>query len=248
MMFKATIVSAFMCDIMPRPDRATDIYYNHSRPLLLSPAPKVLFLDAPMYNLVVEKNEYNPDNTILIQFNKDTMLWYDKKDTLTNEVITATPNKDTTEFLITMCNKTNWINEAILLNPFNTDQFLWIDFGINYIFKGTVSIDDVTKCITNMATKEYKFLRIGNILDLSLPLYNDNKKQLCWYFAGGVFGGNKDTLIFFNDLMKSHCDNMITSDNCLTWEVNIWYNIYCEVPFIFIPYKCDHDISILLNY
>lgn len=247
-MFKSTIVSAFMCNVMPRPDRATDIYYEHALGLLTSPAPKVIFLDEPMYNLVVEKNQYDPTTTLIIQFNKDKMLWYDKKETLINNVITPTPDKDTVEFFITICNKTNWVNQAIELNPFNTDQFVWIDFGIHYVFKGSVPFSHTSELISNIAKKEYDLIRIGNIVDFNLQYSYNIKTNICWYFAGGVFGGKKDALIFFNELMCNHCNNMIDTDNCLLWEVNIWNNIYREIPQLFSPYKCDHDLSILVNY
>lgn len=247
-MFKSTIVSAFMCNVMPRPDRTPDKYYEHALGLLLSSAPKIIFLDEPMYNLVLEKNQYDSTTTVIIPFNKDKMLWYDKKDTLTHDIISLTPDKDTVEFFITMCNKTNWVNKAIELNPFNTDQFVWIDFGIHYIFKGSVPFSYTSELISTIATKEYDLVRIGNIVDFNL-IYNLNLKQnICWYFAGGVFGGKKDALIYFNELMRLHCDSMIDTDNCLLWEVNIWNNIYREIPQLFLPYKCDHDLSILMNY
>jgi hypothetical protein len=36
-------------------------------------------------------------------------------------------NKDTLEYMITICHKTEWIKEAIDLNFFNTTNFTWID-------------------------------------------------------------------------------------------------------------------------
>ena len=33
------------------------------------------------------------------------------------------------------CNKTEVIREAIELNYFNTEDFIWLDFGIRHVFK-----------------------------------------------------------------------------------------------------------------
>jgi hypothetical protein len=80
-------------------------------------------------------------------------------------------------------------------------------------------------------------------------LYNvDILRQISWYFAGGVFGGNKNSLLQFADLMKEKCIEIINSYNTIMWEVNIWYILYTENPNLFQPYPCNHSISIIDNY
>jgi len=80
-------------------------------------------------------------------------------------------------------------------------------------------------------------------------LYNYNIfKNITWYFAGGVFGGNKDKLLIFADLMKRKCLQIISQEKTIIWEVNIWFLIYLENKDLFCPYQCDHNDTILKNY
>ena len=77
---------------------------------------------------------------------------------------------------------------------------------------------------------------------------NDIYKDILWYFAGGVFGGNKNMLLEFSDLMKTKCIEIITTKNTIMWEVNIWYLIYNDNKELFDGYYCDHNDSIIDNY
>jgi hypothetical protein len=80
-------------------------------------------------------------------------------------------------------------------------------------------------------------------------IYNiDIYKQINWYFAGGVFGGNKQKLIEFAEKMKNNCIDIITTKNTIIWEVNIWYLIYKNNSSMFDPYYCNHDSSIIDKY
>jgi hypothetical protein len=100
----------------------------------------------------------------------------------------------------------------------------------------------------NKLNKKYDKIRIGHIWDLSCD-YNINiYKNICWYFAGGIFGGNKDYLLYFADEVKSKCEHIIDKYGTLMWEVNIWYKVYLENRDLFEPYLCNHDYTIMDNY
>jgi hypothetical protein len=246
-MYRGTLVSSFMSGVNNCAHKTDELYYEFARPLLLSPAPKIIFLDEPMFNTVVEKSEYNDANTKIMLFPKSQMVWYDKRDTLNYGAISDQTTKDTIEFFITMCNKTSWIKMAIEMNTFETEQFVWVDFGISNILKG-MSLEEMTEHITKLATKEYDLVRMGNIHDLNTPFYWDISTRVCWYFAGGVFGGQFEMLLFFNDLVVKECNRLMESENRLLWEVNIWYFVYQKAPHLFDCYRCDHNLSLISEY
>ena len=159
---------------------------------------------------------------------------------------TDNPNKDTIEYIITQCNKTEWVKSAIELNTFNTNNFIWVDFGIRYIFN--CSDKEFIEKIDELKYKVYKNVRIGNIWNLQNN-YNINiYKDIAWYFAGGIFGGNKESLLHFSNKIKEKCIDIILTKNTLMWEVNIWYLIYIENKEIFDNYSCNHNNSIIDNY
>jgi hypothetical protein len=76
-----------------------------------------------------------------------------------------------------MCTKTEWIREAILLNKFNTDHFIWIDFGIRQVFG---SDEELIKKL-NSLNKTYPSVRIGRILNLNYIYNIDIYKDVAWY-------------------------------------------------------------------
>lgn len=159
-------------------------------------------------------------------------------------------SKDTIEFMFTMCNKTEWIKKAIEINPFNTQHFIWVDFGIKHIFKN-YSDEEFIKKIDNLKYKLYDNLRIGGIWNINYSYNIDIFKDVAWYFAGGVFGGNSESLLNFSDQMKSYCIFLITTKNTIMWEVNIWYLIYISNinnTYLFNIYNCDHNQSLIDNY
>ena len=241
----STIVSAFLSNVNSREDKNIYTYYNYGKLLLKSSTPKIIFLDEIMFDLIDE--DYDKNNTLLIKINNFDSYLDDYKNLITDfEINTSTPKKDTLEYMLTMCNKTEWIKKAILLNHFNTDNFIWVDYGIKHVFK--CSDDEFIEKINNLFNKSNPSIRIASIWNLEYIYNNDIYKDILWYFAGGVFGGNKNMLLEFSDLMKTKCIEIITTKNTIMWEVNIWYLIYNDNKELFDGYYCDHNDSIIDNY
>jgi hypothetical protein len=54
-----------------------------------------------------------------------------------------------------MSNKTEWIKQAIELNHFNTEQFVWIDLGIKHVFK--CDEDSYVNILESLNKKKYVY-------------------------------------------------------------------------------------------
>ena len=160
-------------------------------------------------------------------------------------VNTNNPTKDTYDYFCIQCNKTEWIKEAIELNPFNSNQFVWIDFGIYHILEETYSLQSLNNQL-------YDKVRIasGSLWRLEKhDTYKFNyKKDILWFFCGGIFGGNLEILLKFSRLVKQKCLEMIKKHKHLMWEVNIWYLVWKENPEIFDNYYVSHDKTMIDNY
>jgi hypothetical protein len=240
----STIVSAFISNVNNKFDNSLNRYYNFGKLLLKSSIPKVIFVDENMFNLI--GCEYDKSNTLIVKINKKDMYLYKYIEHLTDFQLNSTDHtKDTIEFMFTMCNKTEWVRVAILLNPFKTTNFIWIDFGIRHIFNDD---NEFIENINSLEHKIYDNVRIGGIWNINYDYRNDIYKDVLWYFAGGVFGGDIKSLINFADLMKEKCIFIMTTKNTIMWEVNIWYLIYIENKELFNIYNCDHNDSIIDNY
>ena len=239
-----TIVTSFVCNGNNRKDRLLDKYIELGKHLLMAKTPKIIFMDEQIYDIFSEYlNEYN----FFIKINQNDLSLNKFTDKITNFNINSTyKEKDTLNYFYIMCNKTEFIKRAILLNIFNTPNYIWIDFGIKHIFNCDTS--EFIKNIENLNNKIYDNVRIASIWNLNKKYNYDIYKDIHWYFAGGVFGGNKDKLIVFADKTKEMCLQVIEEKKTLMWEVNIWYLVYLKNPELFFAYPADHNASIIVNY
>jgi hypothetical protein len=249
---ESTLVSAFIANANYRQDRNIENYINYGKKLLECPINKIIFFDETVIDLLPK--QYINEKTIIIPIKKEASYLYDYKSKITDfHLNTNFPEKDTLEYMFTMCNKTEHIRNAIVLNPFKSSQFIWVDFGINHIFKNT-SEECFTNCITNLREKAFDKIRIGSIWtptlhDMIFKNFNTNVyKDILWFFAGGVFGGPANTLLKFADLTKQQCIKVIEDKHTLMWEVNIWYKVFLDNQEMFSLYACDHNPSIIENY
>jgi hypothetical protein len=242
--FQNTIVTSFVCNGNSRKDRTCDKYIELGKHLLMAKTPKIIFMDEQIYDIFSEYlNEYN----FFIKINQNDLYLNKFTDKITNfNINTSFKDKDTLDYFYIMCNKTEFIKRAILLNIFNTPNYIWIDFGIKHIFNCDTS--KFIKNIENLNNKVYDNVRIASIWNLNKKCNYDIYKDIHWYFAGGVFGGNKDKLIEFADKTKEMCLQVIEEKKTLMWEVNIWYLVYLKTPELFFAYPADHNATIIVNY
>lgn len=240
-----TIVSSFYSNVNNRFDRNFDNYMNYGVSLLRANINKVIFTDNEMYEKICE---YENDNTKIILTKQEDIYLYEYINNLDNFKLNTTyPSKDTIDYMFIMCNKTEAIKKAIEINYFNTCDFIWVDFGIKHIFKNNTN-EEFIKIIEKLNDKIYDKIRIASIWNPNL-LYNvDIYKDITWYFAGGVFGGNKDFLIEFASKTKEKCIQIIKEKKTIMWEVNIWYLVYLENKHLFELYISSHDNTIIQNY
>jgi len=243
-MIMTTIVSSFYSNVNKRDDRSFENYLNYGTLLLQANIPKIIFTDEEMYEKI---KKYENENTKILLSKKEDIYLYNYTDMLTNFDINSTnPLKDTIDYMFVMCNKTEVIRKSIELNYFNTDNFIWLDFGINHMFHCTK--DEFIQKIENLKNKKYDKVRIASIWNPNIIYNVDIYKNIAWYFAGGVFGGNKDFLLEFANKTKEMCINIIEQKNTIMWEVNIWYLVYLKNCELFDYYTCDHNSSIIDNY
>ena len=239
-----TIVSAFISNVNNRQDINIDKYYNNGNLILKAQIPKIIYVDIHMYNKI--KNLEN-ELTKIILIDKNDYYLYNYIYQITNfNVNNGNPNKDTIEYMFTMSHKNEWVANSIRSNYFNTDNFIWIDFGIRYLFK--CNDNEFIQKIENLQNKKYDKVRIGAIWDLNINYSGDIYTNIVWFFAGSIFGGHKDYLLIFSDKMKEKCIKIINDKKTLMWEVNIWYLIYKENNNLFDCYNCDHNESLICNY
>jgi len=251
-----------MSNVNTRMDDDITSYYHLGKLLLQSSTPKIIFVDEPMYQRI-QSSDYNPENTLILLYHKSDSYLYEYIYDLSHfQVNTDNPKKDTIEFMFTMCNKTEWMKKAIDCDIFQSSHFIWIDFGIRKVFKCSDEqfvqklnlLQRDSESQSNSYSEDNNMnqnkVRIGRIWDLSIQYQFDILRDITWYFAGGVFGGNKESLIQFSQIMKEKCIEIMTKYKTIMWEVNVWYLLYKQPEYtsLFDPYISSHFDSILDNY
>jgi len=241
---KTTIVSVYINNVNQRPDRSLNDYIKYGEVLLKAKIPKIIFVDSESYEII---KDYENENTKIFAIEKTDVYLYEYIDKLENfNLYTSYPEKDTIEYMFTMCSKTEWIKKAIELNIFNSINYIWMDFSIRHIFR--CDDDTFIAKVENLNEKFYDLIRIASIWNSNTQYNVDIYRSITWYFAGGVFGGYKENLLQFSDIMKEYCLKIMNEQKLLMWEVNIWYLIYLDYPHLFHCYPCDHNDTILDHY
>ena len=246
--FATTIVSAFITGVNARKDIDISKYIAYGRKLVEIPVPKVIFIEAEIHRLFFQKDseagKYSLTEFRIIE--KESIYLFQYISAITAfDLKTTKPDKDTIPFLFVQCNKTEWVREVIHRNTFKTAQFTWIDFGIHHIIQDDFLLQ---KAIQKISRTTCEKVSIGSCWNIRLPFVRDIYRDVAWFFAGGIFGGEPEFLLLFADYMKIACLTLIQEKRHLMWETNIWYLVHQAHPEIFSPYLADHDTSLLTNY
>lgn len=242
-----TIVSGFidLCsyDITKRETfRDVNFYLQKGDELMKAPYNKIIFIEKKFEEDI---KPFMNENTIFIFFEKEDMkLWELREKILSCSLPTNRhATKDSHDYMIVQCNKTYWMKRAIEINPYNTDNFVWIDFGISYILKKS-NIKDLLPAVID---KTYNQVRISGCWKLPQEFVNYNNDNILWFFSGGVFGGDSKSLLEFERLMYDTCVSVINSGVWM-WETNIWYFTYYKNPSLFSWYSGAHNEGMFENY
>ena len=224
-------------------------YIINGKKLLELDLKKIIFIEQYIFDLYFK--DFENDNTIFYFINKKDLYFYDYIQDLINfDLLTDNPGKDTIEYMFVQCNKTEWVRKAIEINPYNSDQFVWLDFGLYHVINDDECFSKNIKSITEKVYNNIRIASSGNPYYLNMDRNYDNLyRRINWFYLGGVFGGNKDKLILFSMLMKTKCIDIIKCEKTICWEVNIWFIIYNEYPELFDNYKCfEHGVNLITNY
>lgn len=148
----------------------------------------------------------------------------DKDNPITNMNI----EKDTANYRIIGWNKFECLRKAIQLDPFMSEHFGWIDFGIC----GRVSVpDNLSQVITSMSNK----IKIGifnrlNIFGINLPNFYKTQKRI---LSAGFFTGNKENMLKLIHLFEKELLRVLGTEKIAPLEEQILAKIIYNDPDIF---------------
>lgn len=147
--------------------------------------------------------------------------------------------KDTKNFILFMNAKPDFVYRAIQRSAFPSSHYCWLDFGLFHVIK---DVEDAQKHLRQLSTKQ---LRPGLFMPGCVGIReHDYFNAICWRFCGGVFAGDKQTLVHLYETVFSEYDTLVR-ERGLTWEVNIWAYLESVGKIHPIWFAADHNDSIL---
>lgn len=141
---------------------------------------------------------------------------------------------DTLEYMRIQNTKPEWLWRASHLNPFRTDWFAWIDFGIVHVFRNP---EATLERIRTLVPPAHPCIRIAGIWSL----ISRQTSAVNWRFAGGFLLAHRSRV---EDFFTTSCECISETLPAVTWEVNIWA-IMESNGFAFEWFHSDHNDTII---
>ena len=170
-------------------------------------------------NLIIIVKEFN-DLDILKKYNID--FWDNQYN------IDPTPNIGRNkECYIIWNSKMNFIKEAIKLNPFNSDKFIWNDIGSmrNKYFSNFILYYPL---YNNISSDKLDIILIQDYKN-KMQEYYQNEVHL----SGSIFGTSKDTFLKIIDLFYKYLDEYIQNNLFIGCDQQILSTVYIKHPELF---------------
>lgn len=123
--------------------------------------------------------------------------------------------------------KMNFVKEAINLNPFNSDKFIWNDIGSlrNAHFSNFISHYPIYENVSN------------NKLDIILVHDYSNKSQEYYqdesHLSGAIFGTSKEIFLQIIDLFYKYLDDYISKNLFVGCDQQMLSTMYIKHPELF---------------
>lgn len=278
------IVSGFISNINRRDDRDITKYLKFGVELMAVEIPLTVFIEKAVFDKhilgrfssfsrldgdfiyrirggamdgIQQKYSYAKIGHITFVFFEipDLFLWSYRAMANRFQLNTGNPKKDTLEYMMVQCQKSEWMAIASLLGGGAGVEYVWIDFGAFHMFDGKIDVFQTElyklrgrinrRVLQGGVSDRVTFARCW---DPNNTYYGDIYKEINWLFAGSVFGGGRNAIQQFAVRVREMCLRVLRERNTLMWEINIWVLIYREVPELFALYPSDHSEILFRGY
>ena len=147
---------------------------------------------------------------------------------------------ETPHYIVLNNNKFWWMEQTIAQNPFSSERFIWMDFGINHVASNT---EKIHTWIHNIPEK------IRQMCVNPLTESNDYAsvfKKIYHHYAGGLFSGSTEYMNKYINAFKQTTEK-IYNENWYQIDEAIMTIVHNENPEWFDDYYGDYN-GIICNY
>lgn len=147
---------------------------------------------------------------------------------------------ETPHYIVLNNNKFWWLEQTINQNPFSSERFMWMDFGINHVALNTEKIHtwihDIPEKIRQMCINP--LTESNDYINVFHEIYH--------HYAGGLFSGSAEYMKKYIDAFKSTTEK-IYSENWYQIDEAVMTIVHNENPEWFDDFYGDY-IGIIANY
>lgn len=219
-------------------ERSIEKYIEWGKSYLLLDFPIVIYTDEYLFP-ILSNIFINKKNIKLIQKNIKEIYYYkyleklfelQKKFIIYNKSI----KKDTPLYILLTNNKFEFIEDTIKNNYFNSEKFIWMDFGIS---KFANNFEYINMWIKDLPNKIRQMLITPNINDIN---NKETHRYILHFIGAGIFSGDKEHLQKYSQLFKEKFEEIINND---WWQLEecLMAIIYFNNPNLFYNYYGDYQ-------
>jgi len=249
-----TFVTAYydLCKYEKRPpDRTRENYYKWSE-FILNLNKKIIFFvgEEQDFEYILDKRKQKNylDKTIIIikKFEEIPLVSINKE---LSEYLKESPpvnktDKETSYFALMTWSKIFFMEEVIKLNPYKTEYFGWIDFGIHHVTCNNIP-NDINNLLIPLTPKIRILERIWTT-ELEMKDIVDYAKKLRCKMAGGLWIAKEEYMILFIKYFKKYLYKLL-SKRLVVQEEGIFGIIYHKHKDIFDTFLGNY-YNIFENY
>ena len=202
-----TLVSAFLCGSKPK--HSPEEYLGHFHRIADTGAPIILFLDP-------RTGWTSFPDTVTVFPICLTDTWIGRTIPEDVELPSCRGSGDTREYMMIQHTKTEFLRRASECNPYGTEWFAWVDFGLGHVFR-----DPEATCerLRTLVPPPVPCIRTAGIWSFT-P--DDLTSCVCWRFAGGFMLAHSSKIHAIDDAVAASVSRSLPR---FAWEVNTWADV-----------------------
>ena len=206
-----------------------------------------IFADRGCHEIL--QNKYKDcANITFILFDYPTQSWIYKASLpyMNRLPITRNLAKDTFEHLVWTHLKVEFLQRAIeICKNSKNSIFAWMDPHICHLFHEPLSHSvNYLNYLSMQKFTKGPFIALPSCWDKQ-TLDSINFNTVCWRFCGNFMIGDAASINNLHILYEQFYPTLLKEKNTMTWDVNMWAHLESAGILNFIPYKANHDASIV---
>lgn len=232
-----TFVTSFFLLNNLHSNRSTEFYFNHFKTLVDTGINLVLYITPSLLSEVTTLIGNNKNVVVIPKQLEDTWVYKTVKNNDVEMIENRNKDKDTLDYMITQNTKLECVYHAISINPYGTDSFAWIDFGIFHVIRNPLGSAEMLKKIAKSNVKSLVFPGCW-------PPGYDWLHAINWRFCGGFFIGSRIDLVNMWITFMNFLTSFLKQHKKMLWEVNLWAGME-QAGLAIEMYIADHNDTIL---